>query len=215
MPTHRLVTRAAGALVLSLALAACGANTGTTTNPAPTGAPIPATAQAAKQFNDADVRFAQMMIPHHQQAIAMADLAADRAQSPNVKTLAQQIKSEQDPEIQTLTGFLQDWGAAVPTGNDAMGGMAGMDHGDMNHGGPAAMPGMMAPEQMGQLSSANGTAFDRMFLQMMIAHHQGAVADAQQEQSAGVSQQAKALASNIVAAQTQEIKHMQQLLQTA
>jgi uncharacterized protein (DUF305 family) len=212
MPTHRLVTRAAGALVVSLALAACSANTGTTPNTAPAGAPIPATAQAGKQFNDADVRFAQMMIPHHQQAIAMADLAADRAQSPDVKTFAQQIKSEQAPEIQTLTGFLQSWGAAVPTENGAMG---GMDHGDMIHSSPAPMPGMMASEQMGQLSSASGTAFDRMFLQMMIAHHQGAVADAQQEQSEGVNQQAKALASHIVTAQSQEINHMQQLLQTA
>ena len=214
MPTHRLVTRAAGALVLFLALAACSGNTGTTSNTAPTAAPIPATAQAGQQFNDADVHFAQMMIPHHQQAIAMADLAADRAESADVKTLAQQIKSEQDPEIQTMTGFLKDWGAAVPAEDGAMPGMSGMDHGDMNQGGPAAMPGMMTPEQMSQLSSASGTAFDRMFLQMMIAHHQGAVTDAQREQSEGMNEQAKALASNIVTAQTEEINRMQQLLQT-
>jgi uncharacterized protein (DUF305 family) len=100
------------------------------------------------------------MIPHHQQAIAMADLAADRAQSPDVKTFVQQIKSEQVPEIQTLTGFLQSWGAAVPTEDGAMG---GMDHGDMIHSSPAAMPGMMASEQMGQLVHVDaGTARRRL-----------------------------------------------------
>lgn len=117
MPTHRFSMRAAGAagaLVLSLALAACSGNAGTTSNTAPTAAPASSTPQAGQQFNDADVRFAQMMIPHHRQAIAMADLATDHAQSADVKTLAQQIKSEQDPEIQTMTGFLKDCGAAVP-----------------------------------------------------------------------------------------------------
>jgi transposase len=78
----------------------------------------------------------------------------------------------------------------------------------------ADMSGMMSPEEMTQLSSASGAEFDRMFLQMMIAHHQGAVTDAQQELSEGMNEQAKALASNIVTTQTVEINRMQQLLQT-
>jgi uncharacterized protein (DUF305 family) len=150
------------------------------------------------------------MIPHHRQAIAMAELATERAQNQDVKKLAQQIRNEQDPEIQTMIRFLQTWGAPVPS-DDAMG---GMDHSNMNNGGMADMSGMMSPEQMTQLSSATGTAFDRMFLQMMIAHHQGAVTDAQRELSDGMNEQAKALASNIIATQTAEINQMQQLLQT-
>lgn len=89
-----------------------------------------------------------------------------------------------------------------------------MDHGTMTNGSTPDMSGMMTPEQMGQLSSTSGAAFDRMFLQMMIAHHQSAVSDAQKEQAEGVNDQAKALASNIVTSQTEEIKRMQQLRQT-
>ena len=214
MPAHRFIVRttggAAAALALSLALAACGDTTSTPSNTPPATAPTSAAAQPSKQFNDADMRFTQMMIPHHRQAIAMAELATERAQNQDVKKLAQQIKNEQDPEIQTMTGFLKAWGAQVP-GDDAM---SGMDHSNMSNGDMAGMPGMMSPEQMTQLSSAIGPEFDRMFLQMMIAHHQGAVTDAQQEQSEGMNEQAKALASNIVTTQTAEINRMQQLLQT-
>jgi len=115
MPIHQFAVRAAGtvaALALSLTLAACGGNASTTPN-SPAGAASTA-AQPSQQFNDKDVRFTQMMIPHHRQAIAMAEMATDRAQSPDVKALAQQIKNEQDPEIQTMTGFLKAWGAQVP-----------------------------------------------------------------------------------------------------
>jgi uncharacterized protein (DUF305 family) len=215
MPTNRLVVRTAGAataLALSLAVAACSGNTASSpSNTPPAAAPTPATAQPGQQFNDADVRFTQMMIPHHRQAIAMAELATERAQNQDVKNLAEQIKNEQDPEIQTMTGFLKAWGAPAPTEDNAMG---GMDHSNMNNGTMPDMSGMMSPEQMTQLSNATGTAFDRMFLQMMIAHHQSAVTDAQRELSDGKNEQAKALATNIVATQTAEINQMQQLLQT-
>jgi uncharacterized protein (DUF305 family) len=217
MLTHRFAVRTAGAaaaVALSLTLAACGGTAGTPSNTPPAAAPTPATAQSGQQFNDADIRFTQMMIPHHRQAVAMAELATERAQNQDVKTLAQRIKNEQDPEIQTMTGFLKAWGAPAPTADNSM---SGMNHSNMNNGdmsGTADMPGMMSPEQMTQLSSATGTAFDRMFLQMMIAHHQGAVTDAQREQSDGKNEQAKALASNIITTQTAEINQMQQLLQT-
>ncbi|GAA1194516.1 DUF305 domain-containing protein [Pseudonocardia alaniniphila] len=211
MPINQFAVRAAGtvaALALSLTLAACGGNTPSTPN-SPAGAASTA-AQPSQQFNDNDVHFTQMMIPHHRQAIAMAEMATGRAQNPDVKALAQQIKNEQDPEIQTMTGFLKAWGAQVPQ-DDAM---SGMDHSSMSNGDMTDMSGMMSPEEMTQLSSASGTNFDRMFLQMMIAHHQGAVTDAQQELSEGMNEQAKTLASSIVTTQTAEINRMQQLLPT-
>ncbi|WP_433290601.1 DUF305 domain-containing protein [Pseudonocardia sp. CA-142604] len=207
MPLHQFAAGTIAALALSLTLAACGGNT-PTTPPSPAGAASTA-AQPSQQFNDNDVHFTQMMIPHHRQAIAMAEMATGRAQNPDVKALAQQIKNEQDPEIQTMTGFLKAWGAQVVQ-DDAMG---GMDHGNMSNGDMTDMAGMMSPEEMTQLSSAGGAEFDRMFLQMMIAHHRGAVTDAQQELSEGMNEQAKALASNIVTTQTAEINRMQQLLQ--
>jgi uncharacterized protein (DUF305 family) len=183
-------------------LSACGATTGA---PAPAGpATASAEAAAAAEHNDADIRFAQTMITHHRQAIQMAELAGERAESQPVKDLAEQIRTAQEPEIATLTTFLVAWGAEVPTDE----GIGAMDHGDMGD-----TSGMMTPEQMNQMSAASGAAFDRLFLQMMIVHHQGAVADAQTELTEGNNQQAKELAQKIIDNQTPEITQMQQLLQ--
>jgi len=200
---------AGGLLVLSLALTGCGGTTPAGTAPASSAPAGSATAQAGAQFNDADVAFAQMMIPHHREAVEMADLAVDRAQNPEVKALAEQIRAAQEPEITQLTGFLTAWGAAVP----AAGSMSGMDHGNMpGTSGTPAIPGAMTPEQMEQLRTATGTGYDSMFLAMMIEHHRGAVAMAQGEVENGGNPDAKQLAEKIVADQNTEISRMQQLL---
>ncbi len=157
------------------------------------------------EHNAADLRFVQGMIPHHQQAVMMAELALTRAQSPEVKRLAEQIKAVQDLEIQLMLRFLQTWGAAAPRAS-----MPNMDHG----GSGSAGSGMMTPEQMGQLGNATGGQFDRMFLQMMIVHHEGAITSSQQELAEGINPQAKQLANEIIAAQSSEITQMQQLLPT-
>ena len=174
---------------------------------APSSAP-PATA-VSTHANDADVEFAQMMIPHHQQAIAMAEIAVDRAQRAEVTSLAEQIRTAQGPEITQLTGFLTAWGASVPTTTGVSAGMNGSGMSGMN--GPT-MPGMMTDAQMNELRNASGAAFDTMFLQMMIEHHRGAVTDAQQEVDNGSNPEATQLATKIVADQTAEIGRMQQLL---
>lgn len=203
MPTTRM-SRAylvGGALALSLAVSAC---TGATT---PAGAPAPTIPSASAQAgvstdrNEADTRFAQMMIPHHRQAVAMAGVAVERTANPDVKALAEQIQAAQDPEIERMTGFLQAWGAAVPAEDD-------MDHTDMGD-----MSGMMTPEQMNELQGAGGAEFDRMFLEMMIAHHEGAVRDSEREVAEGVNPQAKDLAQQIISAQNAEITQMRQMLQ--
>jgi uncharacterized protein (DUF305 family) len=147
------------------------------------------------------------MIPHHAQAIAMSMMAAERAGSPRVKNLAARIQAAQQPEIDQLSGFLRAWNAPVPSTNNPMGGM-----GQMDHGASGAMPGMMSGDQMQQLGQANGEAFDRMFLQMMIVHHQGAVTMAETELKDGQNPDARQLAQRIIDAQQREITEMRSLI---
>ena len=195
-----------GLLAVSLVLTACGgSNAAAPANPAPS---VSYSAPATAQHNAADVAFAQSMIPHHRDAVAMADLAADRAQDPEVKALAEQIQAAQQPEIDQLTGFLSAWGAEVSPSNS----MDGMGHGSIpSTSSPSGMGGMMSPAQMEQLRNATGTQFDEMFLTMMIEHHRSAVSAAQEEIEQGSYPDAKQLAEKIVADQTAEISRMQQM----
>lgn len=182
-------------------LAGCG-----TTSTGPAATSLPATSSTAgpgQKHNEADITFLQGMIPHHAQAIAMAQLAPSRAASPQVKTLASRIEAEQNPEIQQMSGLLKSWGAPVP----AAGGMAGMQH---EHG---QTPGMMSNAQMQQLTASSGPAFDRMFLQMMITHHQGAIDMSRTELAQGSNPATRQLAQQIITAQQAEIREMQTLLQ--
>ncbi|GAA4862063.1 DUF305 domain-containing protein [Actinomycetospora straminea] len=182
--------------------------------PAPSSAATPPSAAApiSPEHNQADVLFAQGMIPHHQQAITMSSQASDRASSPEVKDLAARIAQKQGPEIEQMNRMLDAWGAPRPQpGSTAMPGMPGHGMPGMPMGG-MPMQGMMSQEQMQQLSTQSGAAFDRMFLQMMIGHHTGAVQMAQTEQAQGLNPQAEELAGTIVADQQREITEMQALL---
>ena len=210
------ITNVAGAattLVAALVLTACGGGdpaggaAPASPPPAPAGASAPG-APVSAEHNQADIAFAQGMIPHHQQAVQMSTLATDRAGSDDVRRLATGIEQAQAPEMAQMRGFLAAWGAPES------GGMPGMDHGGMeqdgtDHGG---MAGMMTPEQMSRLEQAGGAEFDRMFLEMMIAHHEGAVQMAQTELAGGINPEAKALAQEIVDAQETEITEMRGLL---
>jgi len=159
-------------------------------SPGGTGSP------AAGPHAAADVRFATMMIPHHAQAVAMADLAPTRAKSPGVKSLAVAVEAAQGPEITEMTGWLRGWGA--PMAGGAMGGMG--------------MTGMMSATDMADLAKLTGTAFDRAWLTMMTTHHEGAVAMARTELTAGVNPDAKTLARSIVTSQTAQLTQMKALL---
>ena len=202
---HRNPTLAAAGIGLALAvtLTACGASSGTTTGDTSAAADVGATA--------GDVAFAQLMIPHHAQAVDMADMALEQAQSDDVRRLAEQIRSAQDPEITTMTGWLQDWGAP-PTmpGSDADG-MPGMDHSGHDMGG-VTTEGMMSADDMAALAQARGTEFDRMWLEMMIAHHEGAVTMARQVLATTTEPAVTTLARDVVEGQTAEITTMRQLL---
>ncbi len=161
--------------------------------------------------NDADVAFARHMVPHHQQAVDMAELATSRAANPKVKDLATRIKQAQDPEIQLLNGWLKQWGApsAVSTPPSVM------EHGSTDTSAPGAdhgaEAGMMTEAEMRELEQASGGAFDRLFLQMMIWHHEGAIEQSKIEVEKGANVEAKALAQRIIETQQKEITEMQEL----
>ncbi|MFG3697718.1 DUF305 domain-containing protein [Micromonospora sp. NPDC047620] len=206
MTTRTIARRAAlaGATVTAaLVLTACGGD-GHSSPGAGHGTPATsgpaATASGAAAFGDADAMFAQMMIPHHRQAVEMAELAATRAADPEVKRLAGEIKAAQAPEIATMSGWLSAWGRPVPS--------PGAETPHMDHG----MPGMMSDADMKKLAAASGREFDRQFLTMMIAHHEGAVTMARDELARGVNAEAKALAQQIVTTQQAEIDTMEKIL---
>ncbi|MFI9543242.1 DUF305 domain-containing protein [Streptomyces sp. NPDC052016] len=155
---------------------------------------------SARTHNDQDVVFAQGMIPHHRQALEMAALAADRASSAQVVDLAARIEKAQDPEIRTLTGWLEAWGEAVP------------EAGATDHSSHSGMAGMMDEADMEKLEKASGKAFDTAFLAMMVEHHEGAVAMARTEQDKGRHGPAKEMAGDIVTGQQAEIEEMNELL---
>ena len=179
------------ALVAAMALAACGHDVGSDSS-------------SGSDVNDADVTFAQSMIPHHEQAVEMAKMAELQASSTEVRDLAARIEAAQGPEIATMSGWLEAWGKDVPSGDR----MGGMDHGS------DGMPGMMDADDMALLHSSTGAGFDRMFLTMMIEHHEGAIEMAKTEQSDGKHPDAIDLAEKIEADQTAEIAVMQDLLKS-
>ncbi|MEU6610022.1 DUF305 domain-containing protein [Streptomyces shenzhenensis] len=188
---------AAGA---ALVLAACGSGSdGGSGNSGHGAAPSASADATAAPHNAQDVAFAQGMIPHHRQALAMARLAADHASSAQVKDLATRIEKAQDPEITTMTGWLTAWGEKVPAAG-------------MAHTGHSGMAGMMDDKDMTALEKATGKDFDTMFLTMMVEHHKGAVEMATTEKSEGAYGPAKSLADAVVTAQNAEIEEMRQLL---
>jgi uncharacterized protein (DUF305 family) len=189
------------AAAVVLGAAACGGNGDAGGHSM--GEPSTSAPAAASQHNDQDVLFAQLMIPHHQQAIEMSEQAATRAAGPEVKELARQIEQAQGPEIKTMTGWLTEWGAELPG--------EGGGHGSMGHG--SELPGMMSEQDMAKLNGATGAEFDRMFLSMMIEHHEGAIAMAKDERAKGSHAPAKAMAGQIITAQNAEITKMRQLLE--
>lgn len=144
-----------------------------------------------------DVGFAQMMIPHHEQAVEMADQALGKGTSAPVAQLARDIKAAQAPEIATMQGWLREWGApAMPSGGDHSG-----------HGG-----GMMSDADMDELAAAQGAEFERLWLTMMIEHHEGAVDMAEDVLETTSNPEVERLAQAIVKAQNEEIAVMKGLL---
>ena len=187
----------------TLLLTACGG--GSDADSSESVAPESIAAATDSSFNDADVAFAQGMIPHHAQAVDMASLALqpESGASAEIQALATAIQSAQDPEIETMTQWLQTWGQPMEMpGMDGMDGMHSMD----------AMDGMMTEEQMASLAGLSGPAFDAEWATMMIAHHQGAITQAETVKASGADPEVLALADQIISAQQAEIAQLQALL---
>lgn len=177
------------ALASTLALAACGGN-GTDHSDGHSG-----DSKSSKDFNDADVMFAQMMIPHHEQAVEMADLAATRASDGELKELAAAIKQAQDPEIETMTKWLKSWDEPLESGHDM-----------------GVEDGMADEKQMKELADSKGADFDKLFAELMIAHHEGAITMAEDVQKDGKSSDVEKLAKAIVTTQQAEIEDLEKIL---
>ncbi|MFB9581314.1 DUF305 domain-containing protein [Streptomyces goshikiensis] len=154
--------------------------------------------------NAADQTYVRGMIEHHRQALTMSALAPDRASAEAVKGLAERIAAAQKPEI----GAMERWLARYPApggagGAGGTGGMGGHDHG--------AMPGMATEQQLKELADARGTDFDRLFLKLMTAHHEGALKMAGQALAGGNNVAVEEMATEVVATQTAEIHRMRAL----
>ena len=145
------------------------------------------------EYSSQDIMFAQMMIPHHQQAVDMGTLAETRASNPEVKTIAAQIKSEQAPEIEQMKSWLDASNSGMHMGHEM-----GMD-------------GMLSDAEMKKLENASGAEFDKLYVAGMIGHHEGAVQMAQMVLLSDNSE-AKALGEAIVESQTKQITYLKGLL---
>jgi uncharacterized protein (DUF305 family) len=179
----------AASLTLGLTLASCSTND--SSSDAGSSA---SSSSAASAHDDQDVIFAQMMLPHHEQAVEMSDalLAKGDGVDPDVATLAEQIKAEQGPEIIQLASWLQGWGEPTESGH--------------------SMSGMMSDSDMTDLDQASAKDAGKLFLQQMVQHHEGAVDMARSEVDKGMNTDAVAMAKSIVSSQTEQITQMKDML---
>ncbi len=202
---------------LFLGLAACGPAAGAPGTPAPQPQAAAAMAQAdsvRRSYTAADVRFMTHMIGHHAQAIEMARLVPTHGASPAIQRLAERIINAQQDEIATMERWLRARKLPVP---DAGGASApATAHGDGRHDAhPMLMPGMLTPDQMRQLNAARGPEFDRLFLTLMIQHHNGALTMVERLfGSHGAAQEDNIFkfASDVSADQSTEVRRMQTML---
>ena len=149
-----------------------------------------ATSQVNSEYSRSDIDFAEMMIPHHEQAIVMSDIALTNSSSEEILVLAQEIKAAQSPEIE----LMKSWS-----------GVKASTH--MGH----MMDGMLSDGQIQELRDSEGATFDRLFLEGMIAHHEGAITMAQDVIGSN-NKEVAALAAAIIEAQEKEIALMKDLL---
>ena len=194
----KTLTISAAAMAAVIALAGCSASS-TPGSSMPgmdhsTGGAMPGP-NAAADHNGSDTMFAQAMIPHHAQAVEMSDIILKKqGVDARITALATKIKAAQAPEIDKMTGWLQDWNepARAPGGH--------------------SMTGMMSGDDLAKLDAAQGTDAAKLFLSQMIAHHEGAVEMANAEVRSGKNAEAVMLAKDIAASQTGEIQDMKDLL---
>lgn len=193
--SHRPLILLAGAALVSASVVGCTVNIGV---PPSEGS---SSESEMSSFSDSDIMFAQMMIPHHQQAVDMSEMALSNSSNPEILALAEKIKNEQAAEIKQMQSWID-----TTESSDHMG------H-SMEDMGMDSMGGMLSEEQLAELQKTTGNAFDVLFLTAMIEHHEGAlqmVKMISQSQNA----EAKQLADSITVTQTAEIEQMSEMLKT-
>lgn len=208
-PTLRITALAAA---LTLALAACGEDPTVEPEEDMLGTPeeepdedVPVNGD--EEANEADIEFAQGMIVHHQGAIEMAELVDGRTDRQELIDLADEIIDVQEAEIEMLQAMLERMGAD----ETPMDGMGDMD--DMDHPMPMDEMGMMSEEEMAELEAAEGEEFDRLFLEHMIVHHEGAIDMSEQVLAEGEDEEVAALAEEVIEVQEAEIEQMREWLE--
>ena len=202
MPSTRVrVAAALGALSAVAIVASCGSSSPTDQHAAQSSVTAPTSTDATADaqpgvHNDADVAFARDMLAHHVQAIQLSAMVPSNTTNEQLITLAQKITGEQEPQLQAFRAWLLQWGED-PNADNSM------------HGG---MPGMVDQPTIDRLQTLNGPDFDKLWLQSMISHHQGAIGMAQAEIAHGQNPDAIALAKSIIATAQAEIDQMKQML---
>lgn len=210
------ISAVGASLALVVTLAACGTDSVDTgsaqaSQPPASGTEDPAPGTSGSPaHNHADTDFAQMMIVHHQGANEMADVAAKQATTKEVRTLAHQISDTQDPEIEKMTAWLVVWGEDTVLTSDEG---TEEDHGGIDHAG-LLIEDLSQQEAMSDLEDRSGADFDKRFLELMTAHHQGAVEMAQAQLDQGQNQYALDLAQQIIVDQENEIERMTQMAES-
>lgn len=187
------------AVAAGVSLSACSTPTKTTEDHSAHSSSVAASQSAA--HNEDDVSFAQLMIPHHQQAVELSDMVPERSTNPEVVSLAAKIAAAQQPEIDTMKAALKQWGVN-PAETQHESGHVGM-----------SMQGMVDDSTMLNLRGLKGPDFDILWLTSMIGHHEGAIEMAKVEVGAGKSPEMTALARSIITAQQAEIDQMKKMLQ--
>ncbi|CAN5890946.1 DUF305 domain-containing protein [soil metagenome] len=160
------------------------------------------------RHTEADVRFMHDMLAHHAQALEMTSLVTARTRSEDIRLLAQRIEASQEDEMALMRRWLEARGEEVPS--------ADAHHGHHGAGGHhRQMPGMLTPEELARLAAATGAEFDRLFLEFMIRHHEGAlvmVANLFSSEGAGQDGEIFQFASHVAADQRIEIARMRRML---
>lgn len=203
-------------LALVLIAAGCASSPGDAPSSSPSGVrssaqaspevSAEASAEANKPFGPsvgaaeptpADINFAQMMIGHHDQAIVLVEMARQRSTNPELLGLADQIEAAQGPEIELMSGWVVDWGYDLFQPEDHVG---------------HDMPGMLTADELAAVESAPEGEFDRLWLEAMIAHHEGAVVMAEDQLRDGVVPEVHDLSREIIVTQRAEIDHMRGMI---
>ncbi len=203
-PGRRATALVATTLLLGGLLTGCGSEE----SAGPTQ--VTSTAPNGDVVGTADVAFATEMIQHHAQALVLVDTTLGRELDPAVQEVMDGIRDDQTPEIETMSGWLTSWGEPVPA--------TVRDHANAHGDGASAddamgdMPGMVSAPDLASLERARGPAYEKLLLELMLGHHEGAIEMARTEIADGVHQPAEDLARQVVTTQEREIATMEGLL---